>query len=199
MWEEMEGQPGRRAPCLLSPCATSQPHAFPWMMPALTFVTEHLLLSPWTSPRDSCGIQKEWLWGLGSQREQGDLVQVIAERDRQGIGARHPQLSLEWALGSAPAPLRHVFFSLSREQLDLKKLYICGCWILCGSLSRSCACDESPALYFRALCCGSGLFSERGDGRAVLDETLCPLGLAWSCLCQRMVSRSRGPGLGAAY
>lgn len=53
-----------------------------------------------------------------------------------GAGRPHPSAK------AAPAPLRHVFFSLRREQLDLKKLYICGCWILCVSLSRSCACDE---------------------------------------------------------
>lgn len=48
------------------------------MMPALTFVAERLL-SPRTSPRDSFGVWKEWLWGLGSQRGQGDPAQVTAD------------------------------------------------------------------------------------------------------------------------
>lgn len=79
------------------------------------------------------------------------------------------RLSLAQNAKAAPAPLCHVILSLNREQLDLKKNRI---YVDVRSFVSLCPeaahMTRAQILYFRELCCPSGLFSEGGGSSSLM-------------------------------
>lgn len=111
----------------------------------------------------------------------------------QRTGAAVPAQSAE----AAPAPLCHVFLSLNRQQLDLKKI-VC-MWML----DPLCLCPEAvhmmkaQILDFREFCCLSDLFSKRGGRPSLMRPSahgdwpfFRTKGPALSCFCHWLVSSS---------
>lgn len=164
---------------------------------ALPFVTEHLLLSPRTSWHDSFGIFTANGFGALGARGSRETWPRSQWRGVQGKG-QEPSVPAQ-STEAAPAPLSHVFLSLNREQLDLKKKKIVCMWML----DPLCLCPEAvrmmrtQILYFRELCCPSDLFSKRGGRPSLMRpsarwawpsfRTRVP---ALSCFCHWRVSSS---------
>ena len=134
--------------CLLSSCAIFQPHAFLRMDDASTDICRRTPPLPkdfparlfWDLERVALGP-----WEPEGTGRPGPGHSGLCDGRRVGVGRPHPSAK------AAPAPLRHIFFSLSREQLDLKNCIYVGVGSFVSLCPEAVHVMRAQVLYFREL------------------------------------------------